>query len=64
MEEKCKKITNMIKEQKSKGVTQRSNIGGGGGPSMHVNDDSRVRLEEELKKLESDKVLSEKKYKQ
>lgn len=60
MEDKCKKITNMIKEQKQKGVTQRSN---NQGPSMHVTDSAKSKAEDELKKLESDKVLNEKKYK-
>jgi len=60
MEEKCKKITNMIKEQKQKGVTQRSN----NPHSMHVTDDTKARMEEELKKLEGDKLVNEQKYKQ
>ena len=52
LEEKCKKVTNMIKEQKSKGTTERSNHP----QSMHVTDDAKSKLEEELKQLETNKV--------
>lgn len=60
IEEKCKKITNMIKEQKQKGATQRSNHP----HSMHVTDDAKAKMEEELKRLEGDKQVNERKYKQ
>jgi len=58
LEEKCKKVTNMIKEQKAKGATQRSS-----NPSMHVTVDAKAKLEEELKTLEANKQQSEKKFK-
>lgn len=52
----------MIKEQKSKGVTARSNH-----PQinpMHVTDMTKAKLEEELKSIEQNKLTSEKRYKQ
>lgn len=60
LEEKCKKVTNMIKEQKAKGATQRSS---NHQASMHVTDDAKAKLEEELKTLEANKQQSEKKFK-
>ena len=61
MEEKCKKITNMIKEHKNKqNATQRS----GAGDSMAVTDVAKTRMEEELKALVENQQASEKRYKQ
>ncbi len=47
LEVRCKKVTNMIKDQKNKGTTQRSVIN-----PMSVNDGAKSKLEEELKSLE------------
>jgi hypothetical protein len=57
LEEKCKKIQNMIRDQKSKNTTQRSNI-----PHM-VTDATKDKLEDEIKELEEEKQRDEKKYK-
>ena len=56
-EERCKKITNMIKDQKSKNTTNRSNA------NSMVTDEAKYRLEEELKELDENKMAQEKKYK-
>lgn len=57
-EEKCKKLTQMIKDQKTKNSTQRSNAA-----VMHT-DATKNKLEEEVKELEEAKTRDEKKYKQ
>ena len=49
----------MIKEQKSKNATQRSMAQN----SMSVTDDAKHKLEEDIKQLEDNKLLQEKKYK-
>lgn len=48
----------MIKDQKTKNSTNRSNV------NSMVTDEAKNRLEEELKELDENKVISEKKYKQ
>ena len=47
LETKVKKVTNMIKDQKAKGVTQRSSVN-----PMSINDDAKLRLEDDLKSLD------------
>lgn len=47
LEVKVKRVTNMIKEQKNKGATQRSTVN-----PMSINDDAKARLEDDLKALE------------
>ena len=60
LEEKVKKITNLIKEQKNhkNNATQRTIAN-----PMSVTDDTKVKLEEELKLLEESRLTSEKRYK-
>lgn len=58
LETKVKKVTNMIKDQKGKGVTQRSSVN-----PMSINDDAKLRLEDDLKSLEDLKQTQEKRYK-
>ena len=58
LETKVKKVTNMIKDQKAKGVTQRSSVN-----PMSINDDAKLRLEDDLKSLDDLKQTQEKRYK-
>jgi hypothetical protein len=58
LEFKVKRVTNMIKDQKNKGATQRSSVN-----PMSINDDAKLRLEEDLKFLEEQKQNQEKRLK-
>ena len=57
IEEKCKKVTAMIKDAKNKNQTQRSNH------VAMISEDKKNKLEDEVKELEEAKRAEEKKYK-